>query len=211
MNNNEKLESIIRMVSELGLSGDEVMSYLAERGNLNSNNSTGSSQTADFSQYRTPSRVLPGMFVYTDGLIYPDIIEGRQIKAVVGYIDGSEGLAVCLQEKYRSWHIGVQGEQSAYMCCRDYAEDGVKPGEAFLASVEQLQQIAPYHDVINASLNLLKKTPITNHVYWSSDGQMLASMACEATAVYLGCDGSTWTYKGEECYNILRVRPVIKI
>ena len=58
---------------------------------------TVSSQVVSSGKYETPKRVLPGMYIYADGLIYPEIIEGRQVMAIVGSVDGSDVLAVCLQ------------------------------------------------------------------------------------------------------------------
>lgn len=37
---------------------------------------TVSSQVVSSGKYETPKRVLPGMYIYADGLIYPEIIGG---------------------------------------------------------------------------------------------------------------------------------------
>ena len=60
MNNNEKLESIIRMVNELGLSGDDVVSYLVEKGKLNPNNSTDSPQATSVRSIKRPEEFCLG-------------------------------------------------------------------------------------------------------------------------------------------------------
>lgn len=53
----------------------------------------------------TPKEILPGMYVYADGLIYPEILPNRQIMAVVGNVSGSEILAVCLRQKRLPWGV----------------------------------------------------------------------------------------------------------
>ena len=53
--------------------------------------------------FETPKEILPGMYVYADGLIYPEILPNRQVMAVVGSVTGSEVLALCLQQKRLAW------------------------------------------------------------------------------------------------------------
>ena len=53
----------------------------------------------------TPKEILPGMYVYADGLIYPEILPNRQVMAVVGNVSGSEILAVCLRQKRLPWGV----------------------------------------------------------------------------------------------------------
>ena len=53
----------------------------------------------------TPKEILPGMYVYADGLIYPEILPNRQIMAVVGNVSSSEILAVCLRQKRLPWGV----------------------------------------------------------------------------------------------------------
>ena len=50
-----------------------------------------------------PNGLAPGMYVYADGLIYPEILPNRQVMAVVGNVSGSEILAVCLRQKRLPW------------------------------------------------------------------------------------------------------------
>ena len=142
---------------------------------------TVSSQVVSSGKYETPKRVLPGMYIYADGLIYPEIIEGRQVMAIVGSVDGSDVLAVCLQEACLPWSSDWleakatqkmtggkeatrkileisrkkrQEAEAAQWCC-DYAEDGVKQGEAFLPSLTELEKLFANKAAINASLNAL--------------------------------------------------------
>ncbi len=53
--------------------------------------------------FETPKEILPGMYVYTDGLIYPEILPNRQVMAVVGSVSDTEILAVCLRQKRLAW------------------------------------------------------------------------------------------------------------
>lgn len=142
---------------------------------------TVSSQVVSSGKYETPKRVLPGMYIYADGPIYPEIIEGRQVMAIVGSVDGSDVLAVCLQEACLPWSSDWleakatqkmtggkeatrkileisrkkrQEAEAAQWCC-DYAEDGVKQGEAFLPSLTELEKLFANKAAINASLNAL--------------------------------------------------------
>lgn len=55
--------------------------------------------------FETPKEILPGMYVYADGLIYPEILPNRQVMAVVGNVSGSEILAVCLRQKRLPWGV----------------------------------------------------------------------------------------------------------
>ena len=145
-------------------------------------------------QYQTPKKVTPGMFVYTDGLIYPKIIEGRQIKAVIGSVEGHEALAVCLQEKFgiwsdywvclkeiQKWKIGGQEatrkilealrqwqrNAEAAQLCYEYDNDGIKRGEAFLPSMSEWEKLFANKAAINASLNALGVALLKGY-YWSS-------------------------------------------
>lgn len=133
------------------------------------------------------------MYIYADGLIYPEIIEGRQVMAIVGSVDGSDVLAVCLQEACLPWSSDwleakatqkmtggkeatrkileisrkKRQEAEAAQWCYDYAEDGVKQGEAFLPSLTELEKLFANKAAINASLNALG-VALLEGWYWSS-------------------------------------------
>lgn len=184
METNEKLESITEMVDKYNLSVNDVVSYWVKSGRLNLDAATVSSQVVSSGKDETPKGVLPGMYIYADGLIYPEIIEGRRVMAVVGSVDGSDVLAVCLKEAYLPWSSdGLRAEATRKMTsgkeatrkileisrekqleaeaaqwCYDYAEDGVKQGEAFLPSLTELEKLSANKDAINASLKALGVT-----------------------------------------------------
>lgn len=193
METNKKLELLTGIVDEFNLSVNDVVSYWVKSGRLNLDAATVSSQVVSSGKYETPKRVLPGMYIYADGLIYPEIIEGRQVIAIVGSVDGSDVLAVCLQEACLPWSSdwleakatqkmtgGKEAtrkileisrkkwqEAEAAQWCYDYAEDGVKQGDAFLPSLTELEKLFANKAAINASLNALG-VALLEGWYWSS-------------------------------------------
>lgn len=228
MTSNKKLKLFIWLADMLGVSVDDIVSYREEIVKLKQSKSAVSTETvspvtpttvsteemppvasttASSPEYQTPASVLPGMYVYTDGLIYPEIIEGRQIKAVVGYVDGSEVLAVCLKERKLPW--GPQrmslGEPSAYDWCGNYREDGVERGSAFLATAPQLKRIAESGEVINASLRALPETAMElDGWYWSDDAD--TEYGC-VSIVHMPKGGVRMFSPFGQC----KTRPIIKI
>ena len=238
MERNEKLEMLTAFVGEMGFSCDDVVNYWQAQGKLVAESaqnktekmpqSSAPKKTSKAQQYQTPKVVTPGMFVYADGLIYPEIIEGRQIKAVVGSVDDSEALAVCLQEWHLPWssdrleakatqtktrgqeatreilEISCQKRQKAEAArwCYEYAEDGVKQGEAFLPSCAELKKLFVCQDAINASFKMLD-VALLDDGYWSStenDGS-------KAWRFWIHSGGILPVYKNTYGY----VRPVIAI
>ena len=201
MDKEEKLEKVIALAKELGVSFNDIVAYWQAQGKLVSGQVQ--MESVEQPQYKTPGKVVPGMFVYTDGLISQKLIEGRQIKAVVGYVDGSDVLAVCLRENGLSWSrvwLEVKATQTmtdgrdatheiveisrkkcqeaqAAKWCNNYAQDGVKQGEAFLPSIGELKKLFANITAINASLKELRKVSeagavcfnfCDNDWYWSS-------------------------------------------
>lgn len=131
--------------------------------------------------YETPEDIYPGMFVYTDGLIYPEIIPERQVKAVVIRVDGQMFLAACLKRMKLRWSSNglrvevtsdlADGKEAirkilevvrkskkqaeAAQWCHDYAENGVQPGEAFLPSMQELIKLNMCSDLVNGAFTKL--------------------------------------------------------
>ena len=85
----------MQQVDKTNLRESDGVPYLLGTGRLKPDSSEILPRETSSSEYKTPSKILPGMYVYADGLIHPEFIKGRQVKAVVGYVDGSEVLAVC--------------------------------------------------------------------------------------------------------------------
>jgi len=173
MEKKEKMEIISCLVRKLNLSPKEIAEYLLAENSL--------ADVTEAKEYKMPDEILPGMFVYADGLIYPEIIEGRQIKAVVGYVEGKTVYAVCLQEENLPWsgdYLEVEmtremtgGQEAtckileaarqtgkkaeAAQWCHGYVYDGVKQGEAFLPSINELRKMFANKAAMNASLKAL--------------------------------------------------------
>ena len=246
METNKKLELLTGMVDKFNLSVNDVVSYWMKSGRLNLDAATVSSQVVSFGKdetlnldaatvssqvvssrkYETPKRVFPGMYIYADGLIYPEIIEGRQVMAIVGSVDVSDVLAVCLQETCLPWssdwlhaeatqkmtsgkeatrkilEISREKQQKAEAAqwCYDYAEDGVKQGEAFLPSLTELKKLFANKTAINASLKALGVALLEGWL-WSST-EYLYNLAWNVY-FYSG-------YRGVNCKdNGYYVRPVL--
>lgn len=140
-----------------------------------------------------PEGVRPGMFVYADGFVSSKVIPKRQICAIVGYVEDNTACAVCLKEKILPWssdcltgmlaektadsreavrqiilvaHQKNQMAEAAQWCCH-YTQDGIKQGEAYLPSLEELSRIYVNKDEINYALETLLLIRLLG-VYWSS-------------------------------------------
>lgn len=242
METNKKLELLTGIVDEFNLSVNDVVSYWMKSGRLNldaatvssqvvssgkdETTKTVSSQVVSSGKCETPKSVLPGMYIYADGLICPEIIEGRQVMAIVGSVDVSDVLAVCLQEACLPWssdwlhaeatqkmtsgkeatrkilEISREKRQKAEAAqwCYDYAEDGVKQGEAFLPSLTELKKLFANKTAINASLKALGVALLEGWL-WSST-EYLYNLAWNVY-FYSG-------YRGVNCKdNGYYVRPVL--
>ncbi len=138
-------------------------------------------------------KVLPGMYVYADGLISAELITGRWVKAVVGYVEGKTVYAVCRQQKILPWcssdwlvtsaqkmtsgkeatlrilesakERGVKAEAAQW--CHDYDYDDVVQGEAFLPLASELDKLSANKEAINKSLRALNASELVAW-YWSS-------------------------------------------
>ncbi len=231
MERNEKLEMLTALVGELGFSCDDVVNYWKARGKLEAKQSQSliPAGTEEASQDQNSAKVIPGMFVYVDGLISSEIIEGRQVMAIVGSVDGSDVLAVCLQEACLPWSSDwleakatqkmtggkeatrklleisrkKRQEAEAARWCYNYAEDGVKQGEAFLPSLTELEKLFANKAAINASLNALG-VALLDGLYWSSTEYSNGY----AWTLYVKDGDKTGYSKGAHGYY---VRPVIAI
>ena len=188
-----------------------------------------SSLVVSSGKYETPKRGLPGMYIYADGLIYPEIIEGRQVMAIVGSVDGSDVLAVCLQEAFLPWSSDwleakatqkmtggkeatrkileisrkKRQEAEAAQWCYDYAEDGVKQGEAFLPSLTELEKLFANKAAINASLNALGVALLEGWYWPSTEYNLNYAWLLRMSDGYRG-----WYIKD---LNINYVRPVLAL
>ena len=184
MNKKEKLEQVNHLVQKLGLSPQEAVEYFSAK-IVESSSVVRECEVA--------VGVLPGMYVYADGLISAELITGRQVKAVVGYVEGKTVYAVCLKAKELPWSSDClevkasrdltdgkeatavilaaakqkRGKAEAAQWCHDYAEDGVIQGEAFLPSLTELEKLFANKAAINVSLKALGAA-LFERWYWSS-------------------------------------------
>lgn len=183
-----------------------------------------------------PNGLAPGMYVYADGLISSEIIKGRQIMAIVGFVSQSKVLAVCLRQARLNWSsayvetrledtgemrdgkeatrilvnrvraMGFNAEAAEW--CFEYDQDGVKKHEAFLPSVLELGHIYFNCKVINASLRALHAELL--------DGWYLSSCSCSHNfhCVWKSrmSDGNVY-YQGKDVSEDKRalVRPVLDL
>lgn len=183
-----------------------------------------------------PNGLAPGMYVYADGLISSEIIKGRQIMAIVGFVSQSKVLAVCLRQARLNWSshyletrledtsemrdgkeatrilvnrvraMGFNAEAAEW--CFEYDQDGVKKHEAFLPSVLELGHIYSNIKVINASLRALHAELL--------DGWYLSSCSCSHNfhCVWKSrmSDGNVY-YQGKDVSEDKRalVRPVLDL
>ena len=131
-------------------------------------------------KFVTPKKVVPGMFYYADGLIFPELIKDNQISAVVGCVDKRCGLAIGLRETVLPWSSDwlyvdiptrlsgkeatalilkaaqkVQKNAEAAEWCAEYAFDGIKAGTGFLPNKEELKRIFGNRKKLRQSFALL--------------------------------------------------------
>ena len=184
MEKKEKLEMLNCLAQKLGVLPQEAVEYFSAKVVESS---------SVIRECEVAAGVLPGMYVYVDGLISAELITGRQVKAVVGYVEGKTVYAVCLKAKELPWssdclevkasrHLteGTEatavilaaakqkrGKAEAAQWCHDYAEDGVIQGEAFLPSLTELEKLFANKAAINASLKALG-VALLEGWYWSS-------------------------------------------
>ncbi len=143
--------------------------------------------------------VRPGMYYYSDGTISSEILLEKQISGVVGWVDksGKHGLVLGLRETRLPWsndelEVGAfteNGKENTRLIleaaqkqnkkaeaaewCAAYDFDGVQPGEAFLASREELRKIFRNLRDIQGALNKIRGCLLDGGTwfwswYWSS-------------------------------------------
>ena len=139
-----------------------------------------------------------GMFYYNkDKTFSKELIKGKHPSGVVCYVDktGHHGLILALREKRLPWSSeklwidnmpeGLSGKENTSLIikasqtqskkaeaaeyCANYAYDGIKAGEAFLPSKEELEKSCPNKFAIKNSLKQIKKAQqLGEGFYWSS-------------------------------------------
>ena len=94
MEKKEKLEMLDCLAQKLGVLPQEAVEYFSAKVVESS---------SVVRECEVAAGVLPGMYVYADGSISAELITGRQVKAVVGYVEGKTVYAVCLKAKELPW------------------------------------------------------------------------------------------------------------
>ena len=117
-------------------------------------------------KFAAPKKVVPGMFYYADGLIFPELIKDNQVSAIVGYVDKRRGLALGLRETKLQWSSDwlyvdiptrLSGKEATALIlktakekhekaeaaewCAEYAFDGIEAGTGFMPSKEELKRV----------------------------------------------------------------------
>ena len=143
-------------------------------------------------------KIEVGMFYYNkDKTFSKELIKGKHPSGVVCYVDktGHHGLILALREKRLPWSSeklwidnmpeGLSGKENTSLIikasqtqrkkaeaaeyCANYAYDGIKAGEAFLPSKEELEKSCPNKFAIKNSLKQIKKAQqLGEGFYWSS-------------------------------------------
>ena len=142
-------------------------------------------------------KIKVGMFYYAEDKSFSEeLISNKNVSGVVGYVDesGEHGLIVLLHQKVLRWlsgylsvaipdglngkentrlilefarNRGLKAEAAEY--CANYAYNGVKAGEAFLPSIEELKYLYKNKRLVNEKLALTKGVDLFNNkYYWSS-------------------------------------------
>ena len=131
-------------------------------------------------KFVTPKKIVPGMFYYADGLIFPELIKDNQISAIVGCVDKRRGFALGLRETVLPWSSdrlyvdmssGLSGKEATSLIlkrvkkrhkkaeaaewCAEYAFDGIEAGTGFMPSEEELKRIFVNQTRLNESFALL--------------------------------------------------------
>jgi len=139
--------------------------------------------------------IRSGMYVYDDNFISAELIVGRQVKAVVGYVEEDTVYAVCLRQAQMPWSSGFlavketqtmhSGKEAtlkiletaetsgktaeAAQWCHEYTYDGVKKGEAFLPSIDELKKLYKSKGAINNALKKIRADLLKGRIWSSSE------------------------------------------
>ena len=131
-------------------------------------------------KFVTPKKVVPGMFYYADGLIFPELIKDNWVSAIVGCVDKRRGFALGLRETVLPWSSDwlyvdiptklsgkeatalilkaaqkVRKNAEAAEWCAEYTFDGIKAGTGFMPSKEELKHIFGNRKTLRESFALL--------------------------------------------------------
>ncbi len=176
----DHLEKIYHLSCEAGLPLKSILDYLKEK--------------EGDSMLLTDKEILPGMFVYEGNTFAKGLISHRKVKAIICYVQNGMAYAICPAEEKLPWSSTklpvkttqgmndgreatreilkaaqeTNGQAEAARWCHDYAENGIKQGEAFLPSTYELTELYSNIEAVNASLKMLG-SPLLDHGIWTSN------------------------------------------
>ena len=184
MEKNEKLKAVAAAAESFNLTAEEVITYFGQ-------NSIQSEKA------NSVDIIRPGMYFYSDRTISADVLPEKQISGIVGWVDksGKHGLVLGLREttglmwmKDHSFYASASnksGKDNTYLLlkeaqahetcaeaaewCEKYDFDGVRAGEAFLPSKDELVNIFKNLGVIQTALGKIDQPKLQEKdAYWSS-------------------------------------------
>ena len=173
-----------------------------------------------------------GMFYYAEDKSFSEeLIPNKTVSGVVYHVDetGEHGLVVLLHQEVLRWlsdylsvaipdglngkentrlilefarNRGLKAEAAEY--CVNYAYDGVKAGEAFFPSIDELKCLYKNKELINDKLAMIKGADLLDEwYYWSSSES--SKLNAWNQPFYNGCVSTSYCGKRSSYY----VRPVV--
>ena len=173
-----------------------------------------------------------GMFYYAEDKSFSEeLILNKTVSGVVYHVDeiGEHGLVVLLHQEVLRWlsdylsvaipdglngkentrlilefarNRGLKAEAAEY--CVNYAYDGVKAGEAFFPSIDELKCLYKNKELINDKLAMIKGADLLDEwYYWSSSES--SKLNAWNQPFYNGCVSTSYCGKRSSYY----VRPVV--
>ena len=190
----EKLKQVLNYAQSLGLSIQEVFRYFGEKLKDDEENSLYQEGQKNENVFPKEKEPLSGMFYYEDNTFSFKRIADKVVSGIVVYVEASRALIVCLKEKRLVWSTdsvaiylnrkeldGYKATQNilkeistchqkaeAAKWCAEFAQNGVKQGEAFLPSTYELIKISDNKERINKALKELDLVSLSG-LYWSSN------------------------------------------
>jgi len=165
-------------------------------------------------KFVTPKKIVPGMFYYADGLIFPELIKDNQVSAIVGCVDKRCGLALGLRETELPWSSdwlyvdmssGLSGKEATSLIlktakekqenaeaaewCAEYAFDGIEAGTGFMPSKEELKRIFGNRKKLREAFALLNSGGLSGNCLQEDAFYWSSS---EGSSTY---DGDAWVVR----------------
>ncbi len=193
----DKFEILKAKAKELGLSSEEIVRYFFGEKELSCKFLQNLLDSAELLKAEDGG-IKVNMFYYAEDKTFSErLLPYKQVSGVVGDVDeaGQHGLISLLHYKVLPWTSdelfvglpdGLSGKENTRLIlekaasqqqkaeaaayCATYAFDGVKAGEAFLASYSEMSRICKNYLSINKSLRQINNADIfiVCRAYWTS-------------------------------------------